>query len=121
MQRLPAFAGGLIVRSEGRGNVRWRTREVDNDFPLQVETREFIEIFLGDLEAVADENQRRGDSNGIAGGAGADKCIVGEGESFRLAVGDESERGFGFIDLILIEADGLIEAVRAGRLEAGFL
>src|SRR5260370_22658802 len=40
---------------------------------------------------------------------------------FVLAIGDESERGFRFVDFILIEADRLIEAVRAGRLEARFL
>src|SRR3989442_5217687 len=109
MQRLPAFAGGLIVRSEGRGNVRWRTREVDNDFPLQVETRALIEIFLGDLEAVADENQRRGDSNGIAGEAGADKCIVCAGESFRLAVTGEEQGRLRLIHLLLMQADWLME------------
>jgi len=38
-----------------------------------------------------------------------------------LALADESERGFGFVDLILREAYGLVEAVGAGGLETGFL
>ncbi|HWO37484.1 MAG TPA: hypothetical protein VNO32_52570 [Candidatus Acidoferrum sp.] len=34
---------------------------------------------------------------------------------------DQHQKGFGFVDFILIESDGLIEAIRSGRLETGFL
>src|SRR5260370_1324326 len=120
-QRFPALAGSLIVRSERSGNVRGRAGEIDDDFSFQVETGQLIEIFLRDLQAVADENQRRGEVGGSAGGASIDESVVGEGKRFGLAAGDESERGFGLVDFVLIETDRLIEAVRAGRFEAGFL
>src|SRR5260370_18709870 len=38
-----------------------------------------------------------------------------------MAICDESERGFRFVDFILIEADRLIKSVGAGWLEAGSL
>jgi len=34
--------------------------KIHDDFSFQVETGQFIEIFFPDLQAVADENQRRG-------------------------------------------------------------
>ena len=46
MKRFPAFACGLVVRGESGGNVRWRTGEIDNDFPVEVEAGEFIEILF---------------------------------------------------------------------------
>jgi hypothetical protein len=36
-----------------------------------------------------------------------------------LTVADQSQGGLGLVDLILIEVDGLVETVGAGRLEAG--
>src|SRR5260370_25982855 len=120
-QRFPALAGSLIVRSERSGNVRGRAGEIDDDFSFQVETGQLIEIFLRDLQAVADENQRRGELGRSAGGASIDESVVGERKRFGLAAGNESERGFRFINFVLIETDRLIEAVRAGRVEAGFL
>jgi hypothetical protein len=38
-----------------------------------------------------------------------------------LAVGNQCERGLGFIDFVLVEADGLVETIGSGGLEAGFL
>src|SRR5258708_9821755 len=121
MQGFPALACGLIVRSESCGNVRGRAGEIDDDFAFQVESGELIKIFFRNLQAVANEDQRRGESGGGVGEARTDMCLVGERKRFGLAAGDESERGFGFIDLVLVEVDGLVEAVRAGGLEAGFL
>ena len=45
-----------------------RAGEVDDDFALEVQAGEFIEIFFRDFQAVADENQRRGECRGGAGG-----------------------------------------------------
>ena len=53
--------------------------------------------------------------------ASADEGVVGKGERFRLAVGDERERGFGFVDFMLVETDRLVEAIRTRGFEASFL
>src|SRR5258706_15917471 len=109
MQGFPAFACCLIVRSESSRNVRGRDSEINDDLSFQIEAGELIEIFLRDLQAVADENQRRGESSGGARGTGTDKRIFGKRKRFGLAARDEGEKGFGFIDLVLVEVDGLVE------------
>jgi hypothetical protein len=38
-----------------------------------------------------------------------------------LTAPDEDQGGFGFVDFILVEADGLIETIDASRLQSGFL
>src|SRR5216110_3410073 len=54
-------------------------------------------------------------------GASANEGIVSKRKWLRLAVGDESKRGLGFIDFVLVETHGLVETVRTGRLKADFL
>src|SRR5437879_2228460 len=109
------------MRSQRGGNVRRGSSKIDDDFSLEIEAGQFVEVFFRNLQAVANKNQGRGKRCGGMRGARADEGIVGEGEAFRLAVGDKGEGGFGFIDFVLVEARRLVEAVRAGRLEAGFL
>ncbi len=55
------------------------------------------------------------------GEAGTDVGLVGERKRFGLAARDESERGFGFIDFVLVEVDGLVETIGSGGLNASFL
>ncbi len=121
VQKFPALASSLIVRGESGGNIRGRAGEINDDFSFEIEAGQFVEIFFGDFQAVADKNQRRRDSDGRASGTRADESIIGEGNKFGLAAGDERKRGLCFIHLILIETDGLIEAIRTCGLETGLL
>jgi hypothetical protein len=120
-QKFPALDCGLIVRGESCRNVRRRAGEIDDDFAFQVEAGELIEIFFRDLEAVSDEDERRGEICGRACSTRTDEGIVSKGERLGLAAGSEGQRRLGFIDLELIETDRLEKAVDAGGLEAGFL
>ena len=121
LEGLPTFAGGLIVGGKRGGDVSGRASEIDYDFSFEVEAGKFIEIFFRNFEAVADENQGRGEIDGFTRGTSADESVVSEGEGFYLSVGGETERGLVFVDLKLIEVDRLVEAANAGRFEAGFL
>src|SRR5436309_1296449 len=109
------------MRSERGGNIRRRTYQIHNDFPFEVQTGKLIEIFFRNLQAVANKNQRRGKRYRGMRSASADEGVVGKGERFRLAVGDERERGFGFVDFMLVETDRLVEAIRTRGFEASFL
>jgi len=109
------------MRGEGGGDIRGRASQIDGDFPLEVEAGQLIEILFRNFQSVADENQRGGNIGRSAGCAGADEGIVRKRQCRGLAARNQGERGFGFVDFELIEADGLVETVRAGRLEPGFL
>src|SRR5262252_8103815 len=56
-----------------------------------------------------------------ARGARTDVSVIGKRKWNGLAFRDECEGRFGFVHFELRETDGLVEAVDAGRLEAGFL
>src|SRR5439155_2684985 len=112
-QRFPALSSGLVMRSKRSGNIRRRSGEIDDDFSLKVKPGKFIEILFRNLQAVANKNQSRGKRYRSMRGASADEGIVGKRKWLRLAVGDESKRGLGFIDFELVETHRLVEAVRA--------
>jgi len=48
-------------------------------------------------------------------------CVIFERELCGCAPTGQGERGFGFVDLILIKLDGLVEALGAGGLKSGLL
>src|SRR5215472_7112177 len=56
-----------------------------------------------------------------ARGARTDVSVIGKRKWNGLAFRDECEGRFGFVHFELRETDGLVEAVGASRLEAGFL
>jgi len=60
-ERFPAFGDGAVVGSECGGDFRGRAGEVDDEFSGKILGRKIVEIFLGNLQAVANEDQRRGD------------------------------------------------------------
>src|SRR2546428_2089316 len=113
----PALAGSLIVGGECGRDVRRRAREIDHNFPFEVEARELIEIFFGDFEAVADENKRSGGISGGSRSTETDESIISEGKRPGLAVADKGEGGFCLIHFKLCETDRLVKAVGARRLE----
>src|SRR5439155_72343 len=104
------------IRVERNGQRKVRKRPASC-----AEGGEFSDILFRNLQAEANKNQSRGKRYRSLRGASADEGIVGKRKWLRLAVGDESKRGLGFIDFELVEPHRLVEAVRARRLEAGFL
>src|SRR5215471_840089 len=67
------------MRDQSRGNVLRRAREVNSDLAIQIEASQFVEILLGDFQAVADKHQRRFEIDRGARAAGTDEGIVSEG------------------------------------------
>ena len=120
MKSFPALAERLVMRGERSGNVGRRTREIHNDFAVEVQAAQFVEIFLGDLQAITNKDKRSGDACGGVRPTRADECFVGEGEMTVLPFADEGESGLGLVHTILRETDGLIKAFGAGWLKAGF-
>src|SRR5690349_3487387 len=53
VKRLPALAGGLIMRGESGGDVLWRAGEVDSDFAIQIEAGGLVAGFLELLDGVS--------------------------------------------------------------------
>src|SRR5260370_38618919 len=102
MQSFPALTGGLVVRGQSGGDVRGRAHKINSDFTLEVNAGQLIEIFFRDLQAVTDENQRRGEIGGSMGRTRIDEGIVGKRESLRWAVGYAGRRGFGLVGFVLI-------------------
>src|SRR5499427_4781372 len=120
-KRSPAFPDGLVMRRERARNVGGRTSEVDGNFAVQVEPREFVEAFFRDLKAVADKDKGSGNRGRDVSQAGAEVGVAREGEMFGLGPIDKLEGRLGFVDLVLAEADGLVKPVSSGGLAACLL
>ena len=74
------------MRCEGGGNIGSGTVDEDDDFAGEVLAGKFIEIFLGDFEAVTDEDER-GRETFFAGAAfaGEEHVVAGDkGERFSI-------------------------------------
>jgi len=107
--------------SERTRNLGGRSGEDHDDLAPDVDAGEVVIIFLGDFEAIADENQRRFDL-GHGHDAGANDGIFAETERFAfvfvLVLADEGQAAVSLDDLAGDELDGLVEAVDAGGLRA---
>lgn len=121
MERFPALTDRLVVGREGAGEVSGRTSKVDGNLTIQVQAGKLVEVFFGDLKAVADKDERRRNGSRGVSQAGTDVGVVDGGEVFGLASIHESDRRLGFVDVILADADGLIETFRASGLKTGLL
>src|SRR5260370_21762561 len=117
-QQSPALGRGLVMRSERTRNLGGRSGKDHDDFAADVDAGEVVIILLGNLEAIADEDQRRFDL-GRGHNAGADDGIFAEYQRFAFAVADEGKAAFLFDDLAGDELDGLVEAVYARGVRAG--
>ena len=59
LQVFPALAGRLIVRLERPGNRCRAAGQINGDLAFQIQPRQIVVFFLGDLQAIADEYRAR--------------------------------------------------------------
>src|SRR5205085_11011954 len=58
-ESLPSFLRGLVVSRQRSRNIRGRPGEENRYLVFEIESGEVVIIFLGNTEAIADENERR--------------------------------------------------------------
>ena len=83
------------MRGECAGDLLRRSAQDYRDFSFEIEAGEIVIIFLGDTEAVADEDQWRFDLWGELDARAKDDVIT-QGQGHRLAVTDERCTGIFF-------------------------
>jgi hypothetical protein len=79
------------MRFDGSRDGGWSARDVGDDFAFQILTGEIVEIFVGNSQAVADENDRSSYWCGIA--EGKEEAVFAEMKGFGLSVVDYFQRG----------------------------
>src|SRR6516162_3604461 len=113
----PAFTDGLVVRRKRGGNVGRGASEVDGNLAVEVESGEFVEIFLRDMKAVADKNEGSGNGGRNVSQTRTEVGVGGEGKILGLAPIDKGEGRLGFFDAVLAEVDELVKPMSTAWLE----
>ena len=92
----------------------------DDDRALEVQSGEVVDAALRDVQAIADEHQRRLD-RGRRIDAHVDVGVLAEGQRFAPAVGDQRQARLRFDDAARLEHDGLDIPADAGRFQSRLL
>src|SRR5215467_2642555 len=100
------------------GQRSWRRIDVDNDRAAQIQSCEFVEVLLGNVETVADEDQRRAHRR-CRIDAHAEVRSVTERERLRLTLSLEGQARLRLDDLARLELHRLDVAVDSCWFQPG--